>query len=91
MTEPLCKKGSLRRSRRFGGCDAVVANAGVVDTIHRAERFSDEEWRKDVETNLYGAFDLAQAALDALVASGDGRVVLISSVGAETGGPGQVA
>ena len=23
----------------LGGCDAVVANAGVVDTIHRAERF----------------------------------------------------
>jgi NAD(P)-dependent dehydrogenase (short-subunit alcohol dehydrogenase family) len=73
------------------GCDAVVANAGVVDTIHRAERFSDEEWRKDLETNLYGAFYLVQAAFDALVESGDGRVVLISSVGAETGIPGQVA
>src|SRR5947209_4181192 len=23
----------------LGGCDALVANAGVVDTIHRAERF----------------------------------------------------
>ena len=75
----------------LGGCDAVVANAGVVDTIHRAERFSDEEWRKDMETNLYGAFYLAQAAFEALVVSGDGRVVLISSIGAETGGPGQVA
>lgn len=75
----------------LGGCDAVVANAGVVDTIHRAERFSDEDWRKDMETNLYGAFYLAQAAFEALAASGDGRVVLISSVGAETGGPGQVA
>jgi 3-oxoacyl-[acyl-carrier protein] reductase len=75
----------------LGGCDAVVANAGVVDTIHRAERFSDEEWRKDIETNLHGAFYLAQAAFDALAASGDGRVVLISSAGAETGIPGQVA
>jgi NAD(P)-dependent dehydrogenase (short-subunit alcohol dehydrogenase family) len=75
----------------LGGCDAVVANAGVVDTIHRAERFSEEEWRKDLETNLYGAFYLAQAAFDALEASGDGRVVVISSAGAETGIPGQVA
>lgn len=75
----------------LGGCDAVVANAGVVDTIHRAERFSDEEWRKDMETNLYGAFYLVQAAFEALAASGDGRVVLISSVAAETGIPGQVA
>lgn len=75
----------------LGGCDSVVANAGVVDTIHRAERFSPEEWRKDVETNLYGAFYLAQAAFEALAESGDGRVVLISSVAAETGIPGQVA
>ncbi|MGZ4181064.1 MAG: SDR family oxidoreductase [Solirubrobacteraceae bacterium] len=75
----------------LGGCDAVVANAGVVDTIHRAERFSEDEWRKDIETNLHGAFYLAQAAFAALSASGDGRVVLISSAGAETGIPGQVA
>ncbi len=75
----------------LGGCDAVVAGAGVVDTIHRAERFSDDEWRKDLETNLYGAFYLAQAAFEPLAASGDGRVILISSVGAESGIPGQVA
>jgi NAD(P)-dependent dehydrogenase (short-subunit alcohol dehydrogenase family) len=75
----------------LGGCDAVVANAGVVDTIHRAERFSDQEWRKDLETNLYGAFYLVQAAFESLAASGDGRVVLISSAAAETGIPGQVA
>jgi NAD(P)-dependent dehydrogenase (short-subunit alcohol dehydrogenase family) len=75
----------------LGGCDAVVANAGVVDTIHRAERFSDQEWRKDLETNLYGAFYVVQAAFEALAEAGDGRAVLISSVAAETGIPGQVA
>jgi 3-oxoacyl-[acyl-carrier protein] reductase len=75
----------------LGGCDGVVANAGVVDTIHRAERFSDEDWRKDLETNLYGAFYLVQAAFEPLAQTGDGRVVLISSAAAETGIPGQVA
>jgi 3-oxoacyl-[acyl-carrier protein] reductase len=75
----------------LGGCDAVVANAGIVDTIHRAERFPEREWRKDIETNLYGAFHVAQAAFPALVGSGDGRVVVTSSVAAETGIPGQVA
>ncbi len=75
----------------LGGCDAVVAAAGIVDTIHRAERFSDDEWRKDLETNLHGAFYLVQAAFESLAASGDGRIVLISSVGAESGIPGQVA
>jgi 3-oxoacyl-[acyl-carrier protein] reductase len=85
------RAGVLNAIDALGGCDAVVANAGVVDTIHRAERFSDDEWRKDIETNLYGAFYVAQAAFEALAASGDGRVVVISSVGAEIGIPGQVA
>jgi NAD(P)-dependent dehydrogenase (short-subunit alcohol dehydrogenase family) len=76
---------------RLGGCDAVVANAGVVDTIHRAERFPEAEWRKDLETNLSGQFHVVQAAFPALAESGDGRIVLISSASAETGLPGQVA
>ncbi len=75
----------------LGGCDAVVANAGVVDTIHRAERFPVEEWDKDVATNLTGPFNVIRAAFEALSESGDGRVVVISSASAETGLPGQVA
>ena len=75
----------------LGGCDAVVANAGVVDTIHRAERFPLEEWHKDIETNLTGPFNVLRAAFHALAESGDGRVVVISSASAETGLPGQVA
>jgi 3-oxoacyl-[acyl-carrier protein] reductase len=75
----------------LGGCDAIVANAGVVDTIHRAERFSEEEWSKDVDTNLTGAFHVVRAAFEALRDAGDGRVVIVSSASAETGLPGQVA
>lgn len=83
--------GVAEASATLGGCDAVVANAGIVDTIHRAERFSEEDWRMDIETNLSGAFHVAQAAFPALAESGDGRVILISSVAAEIGLPGQVA
>jgi NAD(P)-dependent dehydrogenase (short-subunit alcohol dehydrogenase family) len=76
---------------RLGGCDSVVANAGVVDTIHHAESFPEGEWRNDLETNLSGQFHVVQATFSALAESGDGRVVLISSASAETGLPGQVA
>ena len=75
----------------LGGCDAVVANAGVVDTIHRAERFPEDAWRKDIETNLSGQFHVVQSAFDALTKSGDGRIVVISSAAVMTGLPGQVA
>jgi 3-oxoacyl-[acyl-carrier protein] reductase len=76
---------------RLGGCDAVVANAGVVDTIHRAERFPEAEWQKDLETNLTGQFNVVRALFEPLRESGDGRVVLVSSASVETGLPGQVA
>jgi 3-oxoacyl-[acyl-carrier protein] reductase len=85
------QRGVAEAVEALGGCDAVVANAGIVDTIHRAERFSEEAWRADLETNLSGAFHVAQAAFDALAASGDGRIVVISSVAAQLGLPGQVA
>ena len=86
-----CQRAVTELVEELGGCDTVVANAGVVDTIHRAERFPEEDWSKDLESNLYGHFHVAQAAFEALAASGDGRVVMISSVAAETGLPGQVA
>jgi 3-oxoacyl-[acyl-carrier protein] reductase len=76
---------------KLSGCDSVVANAGVVDTIHRAERFSDADWQKDIETNLTGQFNVGRAAFEPLRKSGDGRIVVISSASAETGLPGQVA
>jgi 3-oxoacyl-[acyl-carrier protein] reductase len=76
---------------RLGGCDAVVANAGVVDTIHRAERFPEADWRNDLETNLTGQFNVVQALFEPLRESGDGRVVVVSSASAETGLPGQAA
>ena len=83
--------GVARLIDELGGCDAVVANAGVVDTIHRAERFPDDEWRKDIDTNLTGPFNVIRAAFEALAASGDASVVVVSSASAETGLPGQVA
>jgi NAD(P)-dependent dehydrogenase (short-subunit alcohol dehydrogenase family) len=83
--------GVAKLVEQLGGCDAVVANAGVVDTIHRAERFAPDEWDKDVATNLTGPFNVIRAAFEALSESGDGRVVVISSASAETGLPGQVA
>ena len=58
--------GVAKLIEELGGCDAVVANAGVVDTIHRAERFPEDEWQKDLETNLTGPFNVIRAAFEAL-------------------------
>jgi NAD(P)-dependent dehydrogenase (short-subunit alcohol dehydrogenase family) len=84
-------RGVTQLVEALGGCDALVANAGVVDTIHRAERFPEEAWERDLDSNLTGQFNVARASFEALAGSGDGRVVFVSSASAETGLPGQVA
>jgi NAD(P)-dependent dehydrogenase (short-subunit alcohol dehydrogenase family) len=89
------RRGVAEASDALGGLDAVVANAGVVDTIHRADRFPVEAWRGDLDANLTGAFLVAQAAWPALSAAardgGAPALVFVSSVAAEQGLPGQAA
>ena len=76
---------------RLGGLDVVVANAGVVDTIHRSDRFPPLAWAKDLDTNLTGAFNVVQAAFDHLKAGEAPAIVFVSSASAELGLPGQAA
>ena len=87
--------GVQAAAERLGGLDAVVANAGVVDTIHRSAGFPLEAWRGDLDVNLTAQFLVAQAAWPALreAAKAGGRpaVVFVSSASAELGLPGQVA
>jgi NAD(P)-dependent dehydrogenase (short-subunit alcohol dehydrogenase family) len=52
---------------------------------------TDEQWRRDIDVNLTGAFRVVQACLPGMRERGYGRIAAISS-GAATGGlPGQVA
>jgi NAD(P)-dependent dehydrogenase (short-subunit alcohol dehydrogenase family) len=75
----------------LGGLDALVGAAGVVDTIHRADRFPMGAFRSDVEANLLAQFAVAQAAFPALKAAGRSSIVFVSSVAAQDGLPGQAS
>jgi 3-hydroxybutyrate dehydrogenase len=63
----------------FGRLDAVVANAGFQHVAPIAE-FPEDRWDALVAVLLTSPFLLAKHAWPALVASGDGRFVAISSV-----------
>lgn len=71
--------------------DVCVSNAAITNTIAPAHRMSDEQWRRDVDVNLTGAFRAVQATLAGMRERGYGRIVVISSAAATTGLPGQVA
>ena len=71
--------------------DVCVSNAAVTDTIAPAHRMTAEQWRRDLDVNLTGAFRVVQKCLGGMRDRGYGRVVVISSMAARIGLPGQVA
>lgn len=73
----------------LGPVEVVVANAGITrDTL--LMRMSEQDFSEVVDTNLTGAFRVAQRASKGMLRAKWGRVVLISSVVGLYGGPGQV-
>ena len=71
--------------------DVCVANAGITTTIAPAHKMTAEQWQRDIDVNLTGAFRTVQACLGGMRERGWGRVVVISSMAAIGGLPGQVA
>jgi NAD(P)-dependent dehydrogenase (short-subunit alcohol dehydrogenase family) len=71
--------------------DICVANAGITSTIAPAHRMTAEQWGRDIDVNLTGAFRTVQACLPGMRERGFGRVIVVSSIAALGGLPGQVA
>ncbi len=69
----------------FGRLDILVCSAGVYETTSLLE-LSAREWDRVQAINLRGTFLCAQAAIPAMAANGWGRIVLLSSLAALTGG-----
>jgi NAD(P)-dependent dehydrogenase (short-subunit alcohol dehydrogenase family) len=64
----------------FGRLDIVVNNAGY-GQFGMIEELSEEESRVQIETNLFGALWVTQAALPFLRAAGGGHILQVSSIG----------
>jgi NAD(P)-dependent dehydrogenase (short-subunit alcohol dehydrogenase family) len=73
------------------GIDVCISNAAITDTLAPAHRMSPEQWSRDIDVNLTGAFRSVQACLPGMRERGWGRIVAISSGAAKTGLRGQVA
>jgi NAD(P)-dependent dehydrogenase (short-subunit alcohol dehydrogenase family) len=69
-----------RAHEHFGRLDVVVNNAGY-GQFGMVEELSEEECRAQVETNLFGALWVTQAALPFLREQGSGHVLQVSSIG----------
>jgi 3-hydroxybutyrate dehydrogenase len=69
-----------------GPIDILVVNAGIAESapFHKMTR---DSWDRIIATNLTAAFDCAQAAIQDLLASENGRLVFVASVASLKGIP----
>jgi 3-oxoacyl-[acyl-carrier protein] reductase len=72
-----------------GPIEVLVANAGMTDD-QLLLRMSDESFEKVIDTNLTGSFRTVKRVIKSMMRKKKGRIVLISSVAAQLGNPGQV-
>ncbi|MDU0199498.1 oxidoreductase [Paenibacillus sp. MAH-36] len=71
----------------FGRLDVLVNNAGY-GNVSSIEETSMEDFRAQVETNLWGVINVTKVALPLLRKQGHGHIVQFSSIGGRTGAPG---
>jgi 3-oxoacyl-[acyl-carrier protein] reductase len=73
--------------REFGPVEILIANAGINDPLEQDPRKIDAAvWDRVMAINLRAPFLIARAAIGGMIDRGFGRIVLLSSVAAYTGG-----
>jgi 3-oxoacyl-[acyl-carrier protein] reductase len=89
VTDPQdCRRAVETAIERNGGLDIVCANAGIFPS-GRLEDLTPDDIEQVLAVNFKGTVFVIQAALEALTASGHGRVIITSSItGPITGYPG---
>jgi NAD(P)-dependent dehydrogenase (short-subunit alcohol dehydrogenase family) len=92
VTDPRAARAAVEATvAAFGRLDVVVNNAGFANSAP-IEEMADDDFRAQVEANLYGVVNVTRAALPVMREQRSGVFVQVSSIGGRVGGtPGMGA
>jgi NAD(P)-dependent dehydrogenase (short-subunit alcohol dehydrogenase family) len=91
VTDPAAAQAAIRSAvDHFGGLDILVNNAGYGD-VGSVEDTSIEDFRRQIETNLFGTIIVTKAAIPVMREQRRGHIIQFSSVGGRVGAPGRAA
>lgn len=89
VTDPVAAQRAVQCAvDAFGGLDVLVNNAGY-GNVDSVEDTSLEEFRSQIETNLFGTIIMTRAAIPLMRSQRSGHIVQVSSVGGRVGAPGR--
>jgi NAD(P)-dependent dehydrogenase (short-subunit alcohol dehydrogenase family) len=89
VTDPAAAEAAVQAAfEAFGGLDVLVNNAGF-GNVNSVEDTSLDDFRRQIETNLFGTIIMTKAAVPLMREQGSGHIIQFSSVGGRLGAPGR--
>jgi NAD(P)-dependent dehydrogenase (short-subunit alcohol dehydrogenase family) len=91
VTDPIAARAAVAAAvDSFGGLDVLVNNAGY-GNVNSVEDTGLDDFRQQIETNLFGTVILTKAAIPIMREQRGGHIIQFSSVGGRVGAPGRAA
>ena len=78
-----CNSMAADVAAAFGGTDILVNNAGI-HLLTDLGQTTEDQWDRQMDTNVKGAYFAAQALLPQMMARGGGKIINIGSIVGET-------
>lgn len=92
VTDPARIAAALVESQALlGPVSLLVNSAGISGPNATVAEYRHEDWRRVIEVNLTGTFNVNRALVPGMVARGYGRIVNIASVAGKEGNPNAAA
>lgn len=91
VTDPIAATNAVDAAvESFGGLDVLVNNAGY-GNVNSVEDTELDDFRRQIETNLFGTIIVTKAAIPVMRRQREGHILQLSSVGGRVGAPGRAA